>query len=178
MSPSKKIIPSKIIQKFDLKKYSVSKKSAIELTTYQYLPLIEIVQSSPLPKQEPKLRKVILLRKSLHLLLDTICDPQLLLKKMTSNKHLLLKRHLFTVYNIQEMQEGTLISQLSQILESLKAHCMQCELCQARSACCGFCSKSRIYHFDLQGTRICGHCCRIFHLNCFISRGCPICAVT
>lgn len=70
-----------------------------------------------------------ILKRSLHLLFDMICNHYIVLDVIQDNKNMLLKINLFSLKNFYEISNGSLEAKLQKKYKLLKNHVWGCAKC-------------------------------------------------
>ncbi|XP_063808881.1 protein associated with UVRAG as autophagy enhancer [Pseudophryne corroboree] len=91
--------------------------------------------------------------------------------------HLTEELHLFTLSDLYDIKQRTLLPELRGLLAHCVAHVEECELCQAKGFICEFCQNAAvIFPFQTDICRRCEDCKACYHKQCFKTSDCPKCA--
>ncbi|KAM4046878.1 protein associated with UVRAG as autophagy enhancer isoform 2-T2 [Anomaloglossus baeobatrachus] len=90
--------------------------------------------------------------------------------------HLTEELHLFTLADLFNVKQKTLLPNLRELLALAIAHVEECELCKAKGFFCEFCRHSDvIFPFQTDICRRCEDCKMCYHKECFKTNDCPKC---
>ncbi|XP_056416420.1 protein associated with UVRAG as autophagy enhancer isoform X2 [Hyla sarda] len=90
--------------------------------------------------------------------------------------HLTKELHLFTLADLYEVKQKTLLPGLRELLALAVAHVEDCELCSAKGFICEFCQNPNvIFPFQTEICRRCEACKACYHKECFKTNDCPKC---
>ncbi|XP_072255817.1 protein associated with UVRAG as autophagy enhancer [Pyxicephalus adspersus] len=90
--------------------------------------------------------------------------------------HLTQELHLFTLSDLYNVKQKTLLPLLRELLATTVAHVDSCELCQAKGFICEFCQhEDVIFPFQTEICRRCEVCKACYHKKCFKTGECPKC---
>ncbi|XP_066445107.1 protein associated with UVRAG as autophagy enhancer [Eleutherodactylus coqui] len=90
--------------------------------------------------------------------------------------HLTRELHLFTLEDLFQVRQRTLLADLRELLALAVFHVGECQLCQAKGFFCEFCQHSKvIFPFQIEIVRRCEDCKACYHKECFKTGDCPKC---
>ncbi|XP_075706342.1 protein associated with UVRAG as autophagy enhancer [Rhinoderma darwinii] len=90
--------------------------------------------------------------------------------------HLTEELHLFTLADLFNVKQKTLLPELRELLALAVAHVEICALCKAKGFICEFCQNSNvIFPFQTEICRRCEACKACYHKECFKTNDCPKC---
>lgn len=172
------IIPARVIQDWDFKRYPVSNFSLDILSSLYTEPVFNILDLNPdVTRKVEKLKAV--------------CNSRLQLSKLSRyldtcrfavDLHHRLERvsfmnpYIFSMEELFQTRFNKLGLTLRTIVGDALKHVKECELCQARGFICEGCHKGdSVFPFQ-GGVEECLSCLACFHRNCFsVVTGCPRC---
>ncbi|KAM3146014.1 hypothetical protein pb186bvf_002007 [Paramecium bursaria] len=169
-------IPWKALQEFDLRHYKVSKIGEMEIERYYKHPIIEIEERSKLVQHNKSLFEFLVMKRQLHLMYDTICDPKLMQGLLENRMNLCLKQNLFSLKDLYEIYNGSLYKILMGYYAILIKHVDFCKSCSKRGQICQICQNIIPVHaFDIQNGTYCEKCLNLYHRKCLELGNCPHC---
>lgn len=133
--PSPFPIPGKVCESFDLGSYKVSKSAFNELNKLYDIPNIVIEYSDKIVHENVKLFEFLIVRRQIHLVYDTICNPYIM-HDITKNMHLLLQKNLFSLHNLIDIARGTLKKNLEHTYSLALTHITRCDVYPLISSHC------------------------------------------
>ncbi|XP_033118263.1 run domain Beclin-1-interacting and cysteine-rich domain-containing protein-like [Anneissia japonica] len=168
------VIPGRILEKWDFRKYSVS-NFALELLRKMHNDALFNVhdRNAQLYRRINALEQSRELRLQLYHLKDFIktcrIGQSLLPTLEQYPKHLYTDIHIFSIHDLLKVKSGELVEELKVLVEDIKNHVKQCQLCQARGFICELCNKETdiIFPFELSKTHQCQDCWACYHISCF-----------
>ncbi|XP_069828259.1 protein associated with UVRAG as autophagy enhancer [Dendropsophus ebraccatus] len=90
--------------------------------------------------------------------------------------HLTQELHLFTLADLFNIKQKTLLPSLRELLAVAIAHVDACELCKAKGFICEFCQNPNvIFPYQTEICRRCEACKACYHKECFKTNDCPKC---
>ncbi|XP_067419230.1 protein associated with UVRAG as autophagy enhancer isoform X2 [Emydura macquarii macquarii] len=174
-------IPSRILMKWDFKKYYVCNFSKHLLYSIWQNPIFNVscINKTLYTKAKELNRVREIQEQLLHIkkLLKTCRFAESVLKEFDQvSSHLTTELHLFSMDDLVKMKRGLLVPLLRDILKSSISHVENCELCQAKGFICEFCQSSDVlFPFQTATCKRCTVCKACFHKQCFKSEECPKC---
>ncbi|XP_074599419.1 uncharacterized protein LOC141853825 [Brevipalpus obovatus] len=184
----KSLIPARIINNWDFKKYPVANRNKKRIHLVENEPLIDIKVSAPILYRAVKeMQDILDLRTQLfylHAYLFT-CKEQVALnlrRILWPKDHLYEHIHLYSTADLVQIQSnGNLAGTLKKAINFARKHVLSCVLCSQRGFICEICKSPQIiYPFDTDNTFRCESCKAVFHQSCYImdesnKRPCPRC---
>ncbi|KRX05958.1 hypothetical protein PPERSA_01036 [Pseudocohnilembus persalinus] len=164
-----RFVPWAITENWDFTKYAVSRTSAQILDQQYKIPQIKIEYDSKIVKDNPELFDFLVIRRQIYLLYDTICDEKIFTQIIKPfNLNLAIRDNIFSMKNLIQIKSGFLTQYLHATYLVLEQHVKNCEICKRKSYICLICqSLERIFVHDIQNTKLCKQCQRIYHKKCF-----------
>lgn len=90
--------------------------------------------------------------------------------------HLTTELHLFTLADLYNVKQKTLLPGLRELLALAVTHVEDCELCKAKGFICEFCQNPNvIFPFQTETSKRCEACKACYHKECFKNKDCPKC---
>lgn len=177
------IIPARVIHNWDFKRYPVSKKSAIFLLEFQHHPWIDMKKLNPKiycgVSDMAQLQQLRIQLNFLRAYIFTCREPVIeeLQKRVWPREYLYDHVHLYTISDLAQIPNGSLLLQLEKVVNFAKTHVLNCWLCNQKGFICEVCKDPKIlYPFDTNSTYRCDDCSSVFHIKCFNSNmPCPKC---
>lgn len=93
----------KAMESFDLRGYSVCKKSFIEIKSLYERPIIQINNEANIVKNNAKLFNFLILKRQLHLMYDSICNTEFIERLLGDRINYCLKLNLFSLKNLYDV---------------------------------------------------------------------------
>jgi len=180
------IIPAQIIYNWSFRKFPIAKHNKKRVMSIETEPIFDIKLLSPLLYSViDEMAEVLQLRTQLfflHAYLFT-CQESVAVKmrKMVwPREHLFEHIHLYSINDLLQVYNNTLVPTLKQVINFARAHVMSCALCKLKGYYCEICKGSQIlYPFDTDSTQRCENCKSVFHIKCFDEKydkhSCPKC---
>ncbi|KAJ2946257.1 hypothetical protein O0L34_g12295 [Tuta absoluta] len=183
MDPNVFIIPARVIHNWDFKRYPVSKKSALFLLEFQHQPWINMKKLNPkIYCGVSDMRHLQDLRIQLNFLKAYIfnCrEPVIeeLQKRVWPREYLYDHVHLYTISDLSQIPNGSLVLQLEKVVNFARTHVLDCWLCSQKGFICEVCRDPKIlYPFETSSTYRCDDCNSVFHAKCLNANiPCPKC---
>jgi len=177
------VIPSKILSKWDFKKYPVSDFAKDLLKKIYRDPLFNI--SDVAPSLYQNVRALSLIR-SLRLQLHHVKKFLITCRHAESyqneldklSMHLCDDPHAYSLDDLIQVKNGELQILLKNILNDGISHIKEkCLLCSSKGFVCEICQDGNdiLYPFDLKRVSICHECKTCYHRNCFVEGKCGRC---
>lgn len=174
-------IPGRILSKWHFSKYYVSNfaKSVIDKIWDSHLFNVQ-TENSALYKKVKDLNRVREVQEQLiHIrkLVSTCRFADGIIKAFEEvPSHLTQELHLYTLSDLYNVKQKSLLPSLQELLATAVAHVDQCELCQAKGFICELCQEAEvIFPFQTQTCRRCEVCKACYHKKCFKTCECPKC---
>lgn len=183
MDPNVFIIPARVIHNWDFKRYAVSKKSALFLLEFQHHPWIDMKKLNPKiycgVTDMAHLQELRIQLNFLRAYIFTCRDPVIeeLQKRVWPREYLYDHVDLYTISDLAQIPNGSLVLQLEKVVNFAKAHVLDCWLCSQKGFICEVCRDPKIlYPFETSDTYRCDGCSSVFHSKCLnSSTPCPKC---
>ncbi|KPJ13733.1 Pleckstrin-likey domain-containing family M member 3 [Papilio machaon] len=183
MDPNVFIIPARVIHNWDFKRYPVSKRSALFLLEFQHNPWINMKKLNPkIYSGVSDMAHLHDLRIQLNFLrsyIFTCREPVIeeLQKKVWPREYLYDHVHLYTISDLAQIPNGSLVMQLEKVVSFARSHVLDCWLCSQKGFICEVCRDPKIlYPFETSTTYRCDECSSVFHAKCLnASTPCPKC---
>uniref|UniRef100_A0A1B6CXH4 RUN domain-containing protein n=1 Tax=Clastoptera arizonana TaxID=38151 RepID=A0A1B6CXH4_9HEMI len=176
------VIPGRVLQKWDFKKYQVSNFSYRLLDLSSSDPLFNISDlNSELYKKVRMLEKLKPLRLQIYHLKDFLLSCKFAVgfqePLMKEPKHILTEPELYSMQDLLQVKSGELYQRLKEMVEKGLSHVSKCELCHARGFVCELCeSPEIIFPWYLNTVNRCAKCGACFHISCLkLKKECPRC---
>lgn len=119
------IIPAFIIKDWNFKKFPISKKAHELLSIWQNRPVVHFKSSDPILKKSSLLRQAVIIKRKIHKIFDLMkCDKSesFVLETLSDRKYLVLKENLFSLKDLIEINEYSLIVELQKCFEKFEKH--------------------------------------------------------
>lgn len=183
MDPNVFIIPARVIHNWDFKRYSVSKKSALFLLEFQHHPWIDMKKLNPKiycgVSDMDHLQELRIQLNFLRAYIFTCREPVIeeLQKRVWPREYLYDHVHLYTISDLAQIPNGSLLLQLEKVVNFAKSHVLDCWLCSQKGFICEVCRDPKIlYPFETSSTYRCDECSSVFHSKCLNANlPCPKC---
>ncbi|KAI5705360.1 hypothetical protein M8J75_014232 [Diaphorina citri] len=175
------MIPGKIIQAWNFKKYPVSKFSYELLDSMMSDPLFRISDiNSSLFRKVQVLGRVNKLRLQLNSLKDFLlmCRFAETMRAILLGQepHLLMDPDVYSMQDLLDVKSGALYLKLKDLVSACSSHVYNCELCLARGFICELCnSEEVIFPWQLSSVHRCNQCGACFHTKCHSQLPCKRC---
>ncbi|KAL0849977.1 hypothetical protein ABMA28_011895 [Loxostege sticticalis] len=183
MDPNVFIIPARVIHNWDFKRYSVSKKSAMFLLEFQHHPWIDMKKLNPKiycgVSDMAHLQDLRIQLNFLRAYIFTCREPVIeeLQKRVWPREYLYDHVHLYTISDLAQIPNGSLLLQLEKVVNFARSHVLDCWLCSQKGFICEVCRDPKIlYPFETSSTYRCDECSSVFHSKCLNANiPCPKC---
>ncbi|XP_028164445.1 run domain Beclin-1-interacting and cysteine-rich domain-containing protein [Ostrinia furnacalis] len=183
MDPNVFIIPARVIHNWDFKRYSVSKKSAMFLLEFQHHPWIDMKKLNPKiycgVSDMAHLQDLRIQLNFLRAYIFTCREPVIedLQKRVWPREYLYDHVHLYTISDLAQIPNGSLLLQLEKVVNFARTHVLDCWLCSQKGFICEVCRDPKIlYPFETSTTYRCDECSSVFHSKCLNANiPCPKC---
>ncbi|XP_030027722.1 pleckstrin homology domain-containing family M member 1 [Manduca sexta] len=183
MDPNVFIIPARVIHNWDFKRYPVSKKSALFLLEFQHHPWIDMKKLNPKiycgVSDMAHLQELRVQLNFLRAYIFTCREPVIeeLQKRVWPREYLYEHLHLYTISDLAQIPNGSLVLQLEKVVLFAKSHVLDCWLCSQKGFICEVCRDPKIlYPFETATTYRCDDCSSVFHAQCLNANiPCPKC---
>lgn len=183
MDPNVFIIPARVIHNWDFKRYAVSKRSALFLLEFQHHPSINMKKLNPKiycgVSDMAHLQELRIQLNFLKAYIFQCREPVIeeLQKRIWPREYLYDHVHLYTIADLAQIPNGSLLLQLEKVVNFAKSHVMDCWLCSQKGFICEVCRNPKIlYPFETSTTYRCDECSSVFHAKCLnASTPCPKC---
>jgi pleckstrin homology domain-containing family M member 1 len=183
MDPNVFIIPARVIHNWDFKRYAVSKKSALFLLEFQHHPWIDMKKLNPkiycgvsdMAHLQDLRIQLNFLRAYIFTCREHVIEE--LQKRVWPREYLYDHVHLYTISDLSQIPNGSLVFQLEKVVNFAKTHVLDCWLCSQKGFICEVCRDPKIlYPFETSTTYRCDECSSVFHSKCLnASIPCPKC---
>ncbi|XP_069614375.1 protein associated with UVRAG as autophagy enhancer [Ranitomeya imitator] len=173
-------IPGRILSKWNFSKYYVSNFSKSVVDKIWDSHTFDVQRENPaLYKKVKDLNRVKEVQQQLiHIrkLVTTCRFADSIIKAFEAvPSHLTEELHLFTLADLYNVKQKSLLPGLRELLALAVAHVEKCELCEAKGFFCEFCRNSEvIFPFQTDICRRCEDCKTCYHKECF-KTDCPKC---
>ncbi|XP_077153494.1 protein associated with UVRAG as autophagy enhancer [Ranitomeya variabilis] len=173
-------IPGRILSKWNFSKYYVSNFSKSVVDKIWDSHTFNVQRENPaLYKKVKDLNRVKEVQQQLiHIrkLVTTCRFADSIIKAFEAvPSHLTEELHLFTLADLYNVKQKSLLPGLRELLALAVAHVEKCELCEAKGFFCEFCQNSDvIFPFQTDICRRCEDCKTCYHKECF-KTDCPKC---
>ncbi|XP_073436360.1 protein associated with UVRAG as autophagy enhancer isoform X2 [Dendrobates tinctorius] len=174
-------IPGRILSKWNFSKYYVSNFSKSVIDKIWDSHIFNVQSENPaLYKKVKDLNRVKEVQQQLiHIrkLVTTCRFADSIIKAFEDvPPHLIEELHLFTLADLYNVKQKSLLPGLRELLALAIAHVEKCELCEAKGFFCEFCRNSDvIFPFQTDICRRCEDCKTCYHKECFKTNNCPKC---
>ncbi|XP_073519940.1 protein associated with UVRAG as autophagy enhancer [Phyllobates terribilis] len=178
---SESSIPGRILSKWNFSKYYVSNFSKSVVDKIWDSHTFNVQSENPaLYKKVKDLNRVKEVQQQLiHIrkLVTTCRFADSIIKAFEDvPSHLTEELHLFTMADLYNVKQKSLLPGLHELLALAVAHVEKCELCNAKGFFCEFCRNSDvIFPFQTDICRRCEDCKTCYHKECFKINDCPKC---
>lgn len=109
---------------------------------------------------------------------ESICNIDLMKILLENDLNLILKDNLLSLQNLIDINKGILKEKLKKIKEITIKHFLICENCKKHKSFCSICNdQNAMFFFEIKKTKVCERCKRVFHMKCYMERGCQECGV-
>lgn len=182
-SNSRAVIPGRVLQRWDFSPHPVSNFARDLLDRMAADPLFNVRDLNPsLFRRVKALDRIRQCRIALHYLQQYIhcCRHATQLRDSLGalRPHLLAAEpHLYSLEELEQARQGTLLAQLRGLQEDCERHCLGCPICTGRGFICEICSNADqlVFPFQLALAAQCTGCKASFHRTCFVPGACPKC---
>lgn len=183
MDPNVFIIPARVVHNWDFKRYPVSKKAALFLLEFQHHAWIDMKKLNPkIYNGVSDMAQLQELRVQLNFLrayIFTCREPVIeeLQKRVWPREYLYDHVHLYTMSDLAQIPNGSLVMQLEKVVNFARTHVLECWLCSQKGFICEVCRDPKIlYPFETSSTYRCDECSSVFHARCLNANlPCPKC---
>ncbi|XP_045510584.1 pleckstrin homology domain-containing family M member 1-like [Colias croceus] len=177
------IIPARVIHNWDFKRYAVSKRAALFLLEFQHQPWIDMKKLNPKiymgVSDMAHLQELRIQLNFLRAYIFTCREPVIeeLQKRIWPREYLYDHVHLYTISDLAQIPNGSLVLQLEKVVNFAKTHVLDCWLCSQKGFICEVCRDPKIlYPFETSTTYRCDECSSVFHAKCLNENmPCPKC---
>ncbi|XP_038209109.1 uncharacterized protein LOC119830244 [Zerene cesonia] len=177
------IIPARVIHNWDFKRYAVSKRAALFLLEFQHQPWIDMKKLNPKiymgVSDMAHLQELRIQLNFLRAYIFTCREPVIeeLQKRIWPREYLYDHVHLYTISDLAQIPNGSLVLQLEKVVTHAKTHVLDCWLCSQKGFICEVCRDPKIlYPFETSTTYRCDECSSVFHAKCLNENiPCPKC---
>jgi len=169
--------PARIIHNWDFEPRPVSQATKQYLYLMHRKPVIDIAAANPklfAVVQElvevAQMRSNIMLMKK-YLTVCRIASEEKLLLSLISRQHFVDGPNLYSMQDLIDIKNGTLLPFLQRVTGSFRDHITQCLLCKAKGYVCEVCNDANVilFPFDEQAS-VCPQCEGAFHRHCYKHR--------
>ncbi|KAG0729544.1 Pleckstrin y domain-containing family M member 3 [Chionoecetes opilio] len=177
------LIPARLVHNWDFTLYPVCSANFQWLSSVNHQPLIDLRTVNPKlychieDLAELQMMRTQLLYVRAYLFTCRSDAGQKLRRLVWPREHLYEHVHLYSVFDLQLVASGQLVTKVRQAVTFGRDHVAQCEVCSARGFHCELCSDNEVlFPFQLGNTYTCGACHGVYHSVC--ARGwkeCPRC---
>lgn len=183
MDPNVFIIPARVLHNWDFKRYPVSTKAARFLLEFQHNPWIDMNKINPKiycgVSDMATLQELRIQLNYLRAYIFTCREPVIeeLQKKVWPREYLYEHIHIYTISDLAQIPNGSLVLQLDKVVNFARSHVLDCWLCSQKGFICEVCKDPKIlYPFNTATTYRCDECASVFHSQCLnASLPCPKC---
>lgn len=169
--------PARIIHNWDFEPRPVSQATKQYLYLMHRKPVIDIAAANPklfAVVQElvevAQMRSNIMLMKK-YLTVCRIASEEKLLLNLVSRQHFVDGPNLYSMQDLMDVKNGTLLPYLQRITGLFSDHITNCILCKAKGFVCEFCNDDSIILFPFEEqSAVCPSCEGAFHRRCFKQR--------
>ncbi|XP_075535630.1 run domain Beclin-1-interacting and cysteine-rich domain-containing protein rubicon isoform X3 [Dermacentor variabilis] len=180
---SRAVIPGRVLQRWDFSPHPVSNFARDLLDRMAADPLFNVRDLNPsLFRRIKALDRIRQCRIALHYLQQYIhcCRHATRLQDSLGalRPHLLAAEpHLYSLEELEQARQGTLLAQLRGLQEDCERHCLSCPICTGRGFICEICNNADqlVFPFQLTLAAQCTGCKASFHRTCFVPGACPKC---
>jgi hypothetical protein len=178
------IIPPKVLLNWDFHAYKVCEKSREFLERMENIPCYRLNhQDVTLPRISRALLQARVIRTQLGFLRDyfqscRFSDNTWGNTLLGGRTHLASTLDTFSVRDMRDLENNTLIPQLRLATQKLISHVLQCPICRMKGFICEICNDPRvIFPFQLRIVAACPDCRTFYHRACFkdVVTPCPKC---
>ena len=169
------LIPGRVSQKLDIKKYPVSKIAFQYLEQIYAEPVLKVFEfKSNVVKKFSPFSTTEQLRSQLFYLKDYILNCRLAQNSKKSllslPKYLYCNLEMYSVRDFVLIKHNILISKLKIVFEVCDRHVLKCVLCNAKAFLCEVCKRDDIlFPWQFEKVSRCSFCKACYHLNCWDS---------
>ena len=107
--------------------HRISRKGLEKIQKIYNVPFFKILSKEDVPQLE-NFKKFSLLRKQLHLMFDSICQPEMLLEVFADHENLLLKDIQLSLRDFEEISNRKLVDILEIEIDKFDQHFTTCEV--------------------------------------------------
>jgi len=172
------VIPARIIQNWDFKKYPVSNFAEEILVSMKQDSVFNIQDLNPgLIKRVEKLKQVVTRRNQLSMVARYISNCRLAedLSPMVESV-LVSDTDMFSLDDMIKTRAGEMAPLLTRVISLGLVHVSECSLCQARGHICTICNSDSVIFPFMTGVHECLECYSCYHKKCFNpEQGCSKC---
>eukprot|EP00045_Choanoeca_perplexa_P008797 m.82684 g.82684 ORF g.82684 m.82684 type:complete len:583 (-) comp14627_c0_seq1:112-1860(-) len=178
----KRMVPARIIHRWDFSRYRVSVFSANLLDMIADEPAFDILTHNPkLVQSNSYLATAARLRLQLKCVAHYLrrCRSGVaLMEQIDQAPHMAEDEAVYSINELVELRNGTLVRQLSQLVARGIDHVVACPLCTAKGYVCEICNNDAdiLFAFQLKLIARCEVCSNVYHRKCFQkAEACPRC---
>lgn len=176
------IIPARVIQDWDFRKYKVSKYNKLFLMKIEEEPLFHIDElNSLLYDVTPELSEMKTLRIQLQHIKEYIqtCREEIaedFRRRLWPREYLCDDVHQYSLLDLLQVYNGQQAHHLKKVITQFSKHIYKCTLCCQKGFICEYCSdETIIYPFQVTIAVQCPGCLTTFHRSCRQDKRCPKC---
>jgi len=176
------VSPARVLHNFDFEERKVCEASRQFLTLMSRKPNIHLQRiNSKLFGFVEELNAVKRLREEIMIMKEYFmtcreAGSQKLLRLLQERQHFVENSYMYSLQDLIDVNNGTLITYLSSIESTFLRHIKECVTCRGKGFICEICENVQvIFPFD-SATHQCTDCRAVFHKDCFAKReSCPKC---
>lgn len=178
-----RLIPARVLFNWDFRKHRVCVRSCEFLDSIEMTPVINVEEANKaLYHYIPELEEAKNLRLLLSLQKDYIftCKDSAVteeFKKRIRSSHFYDNIHLYSLKDLKQVYNGSLVQRLRKIVRNAGKHIRTCSICSQKGFICEICQKDEIlFPFD-EATYQCPNCKSVYHTTCKpkLKTDCPKC---
>jgi hypothetical protein len=125
------IIPSFVIKHWNFKKFPISNEARAIIEKWYDKPVIHIKSTDFILKSSSQLKTAVVLKRKIHKIFDLLRCPNVdafVLSTLGKHKYFVLKENLFSLKDLCEIYDYTLIYKLKHYFKLFEDHLMTCEV--------------------------------------------------
>jgi len=165
--------PARIIHNWDFEGRPVSQATKQYLYLMQRKPVVDISEANPklfavvqeLVEVQELRCNIILMKK--YLTVCRIASDEKLLLHLVSRQHFVDGPNLYSIQDLIDIHNGSLLPFLQRINSIFEGHIKQCVLCKAKGFVCEICKLDPILFPFEKEAAVCPFCQGAFHRHCF-----------
>ena len=176
------IIPARVIQDWDFRKYKVSKYNKLFLMKIEEEPLFHMDEiNSLLYDVAPDLKEMKYLRIQLQHIKEYVqtCRQEVaedFRRRLWPREYLCDDIHQYSLLDLLQVYNGQQAHHLRKIITQFSKHIYKCTLCCQKGFICEYCHDNTIiYPFQVSIAVQCQGCLATFHKKCRQDKRCPKC---